>query len=167
MSQPVACLLYTSGLHLVFKAADRWVPGLDIGKVTGGWRDLTLSDVRYEQPGVAVKAGNLHLAVGLECLWNSSVCINAVSYTHLDVYKRQLLCRSVVSMIRRSTVAAFTLAAISVARSVALNLIIRDILLSSGIRKKRAVPYTHLQPHPTLLSDAMLAHLIRPTSHTP
>lgn len=36
----------TSGLHLVFKAADRWVPGLDIGKVTGGWRDLTLSDVR-------------------------------------------------------------------------------------------------------------------------
>ena len=31
----------TSGLHLVFKAADRWVPGLDIGKVTGGWRDLT------------------------------------------------------------------------------------------------------------------------------
>ena len=33
-------------------------------------------DVRYEQPGVAVKAGNLHLAVGLECLWNSSVCIN-------------------------------------------------------------------------------------------
>lgn len=30
----------TSGLHLVFKAADRWVPGLDIGKVTGGWRAL-------------------------------------------------------------------------------------------------------------------------------
>ena len=26
----------TSGLHLVFKAADRWVPGLDVGKVTGG-----------------------------------------------------------------------------------------------------------------------------------
>ncbi|MCZ5896024.1 hypothetical protein O5269_29030, partial [Escherichia coli] len=48
-------------LHLVFKAADRWVPGLDVGKVTGGWRDLPLSDVRYEQPGVAVKAGNLHL----------------------------------------------------------------------------------------------------------
>ena len=31
----------TSGLHLVFKAADRWVPGLDIGKVTGGWPCLT------------------------------------------------------------------------------------------------------------------------------
>lgn len=47
----------TSGLHLVFKAADRWVRGLDIGKVTGGWRDLTLSDVRYEQPGRGGKSG--------------------------------------------------------------------------------------------------------------
>ncbi len=26
----------TSGLHLLFKAADRWVPGLSIGQVTGG-----------------------------------------------------------------------------------------------------------------------------------
>ena len=75
----------TSGLHLVFKAADRWVPGLDVGKVTGGWRDLTLSDVRYEQPGVAVKAGNLHLAVGLECLWNSSVCINDLALKDIQV----------------------------------------------------------------------------------
>lgn len=48
-----------------------------------------------------------------------------------------LLCRLVVFMIRRLTVAAFTLAAISVARSVALNLIIRDIFLLLGIRKKR------------------------------
>ncbi|MFV2800359.1 hypothetical protein ACNI17_46550, partial [Escherichia coli] len=56
-----------------------------IGKVTGGWRDLTLSDVRYEQPGVAVKAGNLHLAVGLECLWNSSVCINDLALKDIQV----------------------------------------------------------------------------------
>lgn len=37
-----------SGLYLVFKAADRWVLGLDIGKVIGGWRDFILFDVRYE-----------------------------------------------------------------------------------------------------------------------
>jgi translocation and assembly module TamA len=30
----------TTGLHLLFNAANRWVPGLEIGKVTGGWRDL-------------------------------------------------------------------------------------------------------------------------------
>ncbi|WP_313433890.1 hypothetical protein, partial [Atlantibacter hermannii] len=34
----------TTGLHLVFKAADRWVPGLEIGSVTGGWRDLTIKN---------------------------------------------------------------------------------------------------------------------------
>ncbi len=50
-----------------------------------GGRDLTLSDVRYEQPGVAVKAGNLHLAVGLECLWNSSVCINDLALKDIQV----------------------------------------------------------------------------------
>lgn len=60
----------------------------DIGKVTGGWRDLTLSDVRYEQPGVAVKAGNLHLAVGLECLWNSSVCINDGAERHSGQHRQ-------------------------------------------------------------------------------
>ncbi|MDP1114667.1 hypothetical protein, partial [Klebsiella pneumoniae] len=30
----------TTGVHLVFTAADRWGPGLAIGKVPGGWRDL-------------------------------------------------------------------------------------------------------------------------------
>ncbi len=63
----------TSGLHLVFKAADRWVPGLDVGKVTGGWRDLTLSDVRYEQP---VRGGKKQAI----CIWRSglSACGTAV-----------------------------------------------------------------------------------------
>ncbi|CBK87461.1 hypothetical protein ENC_43310 [Enterobacter hormaechei] len=32
----------TTGLHLLFNAANRWVPGLEIGQVTGGWRDLRL-----------------------------------------------------------------------------------------------------------------------------
>ena len=63
----------TSGLHLVLKAADRWVPGLEIGKVTGGWRDLTLQNVRFTQPGVAVTAGQFHLAVKLQCLWDLSL----------------------------------------------------------------------------------------------
>lgn len=31
----------TSGLHLVFKAANRWVRGWRLA-VTGGWRDLSL-----------------------------------------------------------------------------------------------------------------------------
>ncbi|WP_054179626.1 autotransporter assembly complex protein TamB [Trabulsiella odontotermitis] len=75
----------TSGLHLVFKAANRWVPGLEIGQVTGGWRDLTLKNVRYQQPGVAVDAGQLHLAVKLDCLWNSALCVNDISLRDINV----------------------------------------------------------------------------------
>jgi translocation and assembly module TamB len=71
-------------LHLVFNAADRWVPGLEIGKVTGGWRDLTLEEHRYEQPGVAVTAGQFHLGVKLRCLWDSS-CASTTSSLR-DIY---------------------------------------------------------------------------------
>ncbi|EPK7359607.1 autotransporter assembly complex protein TamB [Kluyvera ascorbata] len=75
----------TTGLHLLFNAANRWVPGLEIGQVTGGWRDLTLKKVRYTQPGVAVDAGEFHLAVNLSCLWHSSVCVNDVALRDINV----------------------------------------------------------------------------------
>ena len=75
----------TTGLHLVFKAANRWVPGLEIGQVTGGWRDLSLKNIRYDQPGVAVNAGEVHLAVGLNCLWDSSLCVNDLSLKDINV----------------------------------------------------------------------------------
>ncbi|MGK0704182.1 autotransporter assembly complex protein TamB [Yokenella regensburgei] len=75
----------TTGLHLVFKAANRWVPGLEISQVTGGWRDLTLKNVRYTQPGVAVDAGQVHLAVKVECLWNSALCVNDLSLSDINV----------------------------------------------------------------------------------
>lgn len=75
----------TSGLHLLFKAANRWVPGLHISQVTGGWRDLTLKNLRYEQPGVAVNAGEIHLAVNLGCLRSSSLCINDLSLKEINV----------------------------------------------------------------------------------
>ncbi|WFW21733.1 autotransporter assembly complex protein TamB [Citrobacter braakii] len=75
----------TSGLHLIFKAANRWVPGLEIGQVTGGWRDLSLKNIRYDQPGVAVNAGEVHLAVGLNCLWDSSLCVNDLSLKNINV----------------------------------------------------------------------------------
>lgn len=75
----------TTGLHLVFNAANRWVPGLDIGQVTGGWRDLSLKNIRYDQPGVAVNAGEIHLAVKLGCLWDSSLCVNDLSLKDINV----------------------------------------------------------------------------------
>ena len=75
----------TTGLHLLFNAANRWVPGLEIGQVTGGWRDLSLKNVRYTQPGVAVDAGEFHLAVKLDCLWDSSLCVNDIALKDINV----------------------------------------------------------------------------------
>jgi hypothetical protein len=40
----------TPGLHLVLKGASRWVPGLSIKQVDGGWRNLTLNGLR-SMPG--------------------------------------------------------------------------------------------------------------------
>ncbi|MDU4436817.1 MAG: translocation and assembly module TamB, partial [Pluralibacter gergoviae] len=82
----VAFLVGTkSGLHLVFSAANRWVPGLQIGQVTGGWRDLTLKNIRYDQPGVAVNAGQVHLSVSLACLKQSSLCVNDIALSDINV----------------------------------------------------------------------------------
>lgn len=75
----------TSGLHLLFNAANRWVPGLHIGQVTGGWRDLSLKNVRFDQPGVAVNAGELHFALKLGCLRDSSLCVNDISLKDINV----------------------------------------------------------------------------------
>lgn len=75
----------TPGLHILFNAANRWVPGLNITSVEGGWRDLTLTDVSYQQPGVDVKAGTLHLALDPGCLLHSSLCVNNFSLANVDV----------------------------------------------------------------------------------
>ncbi|MGG6137609.1 autotransporter assembly complex protein TamB [Pantoea allii] len=75
----------TPGLHLVLNGASRWVPGLSINKVDGGWRNLTLSGLRYEMPGVSVNAGTIHLAVDLNCLLHSSVCVNDLTLKDISV----------------------------------------------------------------------------------
>ncbi|CDG16150.1 autotransporter assembly complex protein TamB [Xenorhabdus doucetiae] len=68
-----------TGLHFMINSAARWVPGLDIASVSGGWRDLTLQGVKYQMPGVNVKADNVHLALRLSCLKHSQVCVNALT----------------------------------------------------------------------------------------
>lgn len=75
----------TTGLHVLFNAANRWVPGLDITSVEGGWRNLTIKGLRYEQPGVSVNAGEINLAMKLSCLRDSSICVNNFALKDIDV----------------------------------------------------------------------------------
>ncbi|MCV9878504.1 autotransporter assembly complex protein TamB [Brenneria izbisi] len=75
----------TSGLHLLLNGAARFVPGLDIAQVSGGWRDLTLRQVSYHMPGVTVRAGEFHLSLATGCLRKSQLCINDLSAKDVDV----------------------------------------------------------------------------------
>lgn len=82
----IAFLLGTqTGLHLTINSAARWVPGLNIASVSGGWRDLTLKGVQYKMPGVTVNAGQFHLSVDLRCLKRSQFCVNALTAQDVDV----------------------------------------------------------------------------------
>ncbi|PIJ52051.1 translocation and assembly module TamB [Erwinia sp. OLTSP20] len=73
------------GLHLLFNAAGRWVPGFSVENVKGGWRDLTVSNLRYEMPGVTTSVGRFHLALNLGCLKHSAFCINDLSLSDVDI----------------------------------------------------------------------------------
>jgi translocation and assembly module TamB len=75
----------TSGLHFLINSAARWVPGLEIASVSGGWRDLRLQGIQYQMPGVTVKAGQFHLSLQLSCLKRSELCVNFLTAQDVDV----------------------------------------------------------------------------------
>lgn len=75
----------TNGLHMALNCAARWVPGLDIASVSGGWRDLTLKSVKYQMPGMAVAVGQFHLSLDISCFKHSLLCINTLTAQDVDV----------------------------------------------------------------------------------
>ena len=75
----------TTGLHLVLNGAARWVPGLQIQQVDGGWRNLTVKGLKYEMPGVTVNAGEFHLALKPGCLKDSAFCVNDLALKDVNV----------------------------------------------------------------------------------
>lgn len=81
----VALVVTTPGLHFLINSASRWVPGLHIEGVEGGWRNLTLKNVSYQMPGVNVTAGVFHLSLDVGCLKNSELCLNALTADHVNV----------------------------------------------------------------------------------
>lgn len=75
----------SSGLHLLGKAVDRWVPGVEIESVSGGWRDLTINSVHVATPGVTVNVGQIHLAANLQCLWRSRLCVSDLALRDIAI----------------------------------------------------------------------------------
>ncbi len=81
----VILLTTTPGLHLLLNSASRFVPGLSIQQVTGGWQDLTLRGVQYRMAGVEVAGDKLHLSVQPACLWHSQLCVNDITLSQVNV----------------------------------------------------------------------------------
>nr|WP_193015779.1 translocation/assembly module TamB domain-containing protein [Proteus sp. FME41] len=67
-----------SGLHFAINSVARWVPGLVIKDVNGGWQDLRLTGVEYQMPGVDVNVGELSLGLRLACLMDKQVCVDTL-----------------------------------------------------------------------------------------
>ena len=74
-----------SGFHFALNSVTRFVPELTIDGIDGDIRDLTLTGVKYQMPGVDVNAGKLHLAVKLGCLTSRELCINALGTENVTV----------------------------------------------------------------------------------
>lgn len=75
----------TPGLHLILNSAARWVPGLTLQQVEGGWKNLTIKGLGYQMAGVSVSDGELHLSLDASCLLHSQVCINDISLKDVSV----------------------------------------------------------------------------------
>lgn len=76
----LAFLLGTqTGLQFTLGQLPKVVPGLSIGGVKGGLRDLTLTQVGYEMPGVAVGVDTFHLSINFGCITDGRICVNAVT----------------------------------------------------------------------------------------
>lgn len=75
----------SSGLHLLVNGATRWVPGLAVESVAGGWRGLTLRGVHYRMPGVSVAVGQFSLAADPACLRHSQLCLDSITLQDVEV----------------------------------------------------------------------------------
>lgn len=82
----VTILLATGpGIRFVINTAVGFVPGLEIARVEGNLKNLTLSQIKFEMEGVDVKADELLLAIDFSCLTGSKFCINNIATKNVDV----------------------------------------------------------------------------------
>ncbi len=85
----IACVIFllctTKGIQMAINGASRWVPGLDIASVNGGWRGLSLKGIKYKTPGLIVNIREFYLSVDISCFKYRSLCINALSTQDVNI----------------------------------------------------------------------------------
>lgn len=80
LSVTVITLLRTEcGLHFLLNRTFGLFTGLQIASISGSWKDLNLKGIKYQIPGMILKAGQLNTALHFSCLKNKEICINTMT----------------------------------------------------------------------------------------
>lgn len=74
-----------SGLHLLLNGAARWVPGLQLGTITGGWRNLAITDIGWRSAGVDLTVARLHFSLRPRCLTSASLCVEDLTLSGVNL----------------------------------------------------------------------------------
>lgn len=74
-----------SGLHFALNTAVRWLPGLEIATISGGWKDLNLQGVRYQTKGINVDIDKFNLSLQVNYLKRFQLCVNNISTEGVDI----------------------------------------------------------------------------------
>ncbi|MXP56389.1 translocation/assembly module TamB domain-containing protein [Pantoea sp. Mhis] len=74
-----------TGLNFLFKNIDRCILGLSIEQIDGNLHNLTLKEIKYEQPGIKVHIGDFHFSTNFKCLLHSLVCIKNTSINNINI----------------------------------------------------------------------------------
>lgn len=85
----ISFLLGTStGLRVLSSGAEWAVDGLQVGDVSGSLLHLRLSDVRYEAPGIRLKADNFSYDVSGRAVFSNRIVVDDVRLTGAEVVVR-------------------------------------------------------------------------------
>lgn len=74
-----------SGLHFALNTAVRWLPGLEIATISGGWSNLNLQGVRYQTKGIDVDIDKFNLSLQVNCLKRFQLCVNNISTEGINI----------------------------------------------------------------------------------
>ena len=75
-----------SGLHFALNSTVRWLHGLEIATISGGWSDLNLQHVRYRTKGISVEIDKFNLSLQVNCLKRLQLCVNNISTEGVNVH---------------------------------------------------------------------------------
>jgi len=75
-----------AGLQLLWLAQPQLLPALQIKQLQGDiWQGITLRELSYQQPGLALKVAELQVRLDLACLWRQQLCLPLLQLQGLNV----------------------------------------------------------------------------------